>query len=316
MKKWIFYLLCFTLLASCKEDLIQLDGSREVTAEEFVKFFPAKKLPFRWDDSLLAKPVSDSFLINAAILQQFIPDSVFKEFFPKKAKPRYYAVGKAKEKDKDYYLFIKAVSGAKKVGLMAVFSSEYQFNAAIPLVKMGYETNKYSYGMLDNKFQISIYREKGSVKEIQYKRNVYIYNSMAGLFTLIMTEPNEEIIEDVINPIDSFPAKVKWSGNYVKDKRNFISIRDGKTLKEFQFFVHFEKNNGSCNGEIKGIARVISKNKAEYFEHGNTCRLEFKFEGSQVSISETGGCGAFRDIKCLFEGSYPFKKAARKNNAR
>jgi hypothetical protein len=131
-----------------------------------------------------------------------------------------------------------------------------------------------------------------------------------------MTEPNEEIIEDVINPIDTFPSKAKWSGNYVKDKRNFISIRDGKKANELLFFIHFEKNNAACTGELKGIARMIAKNKAEYYEHGNTCRLELKFEGSQVSIIETGGCGAFRDIKCLFEGSYPLKKAPRKRNPR
>jgi len=92
----------------------------------------------------------------------------------------------------------------------------------------------------------------------------------------------------------------------VKDKKNFISLRDGKHASETLFFIHFEKDD--CRGELKGMARFVSNNVAVYQEGGNPCTIEFNFSAGRVSMKETGGCGSYRDIKCFFEGSYPKKK--------
>jgi hypothetical protein len=92
------------------------------------------------------------------------------------------------------------------------------------------------------------------------------------------------------------------------NKRNIISVRDGKNPSEIQFFVHFEKMNGECTGELKGSARFISKTVAQYAKGDNPCVLELSFTASRVTMKEKGGCGSYRDIKCFFEGSFYKKK--------
>ena len=147
-----------------------------------------------------------------------------------------------------------------------------------------------------------------------FKRNIYIYNSGANIFTLILTEPNEEAITTIFNPIDTLARKNKFSGDYVKDKRNFIAVRDGKKESELLFFVHFEKDKGECTGELKGTAKIASGKIARYQEVGNPCSIEFTFNSSNIVMKEVQGCGSYRDIKCFFEGSYIRKKKAIQKN--
>jgi hypothetical protein len=218
-------------------------------------------------------------------------------------------LGKTAEKGREKYLFAKAISGGKRIGYLFTFSKDDKFLRSMPLVKTGTDNYSSAYGMLDGKFQITTYVEKkGSRGDIAFKRNVYFYNKESGDFTLIMTEPNEEIIQDVINPIDTLSRRNKYAGDYIKNKRNFVSVRDGKNNSEILFFIHFEKDNGECNGELKGKARFISKELAQYNESGNPCTIQLAFTGNLVNIKETDGCGSYRDIKCFFEGSYPKKK--------
>src|SRR5690606_27646293 len=126
-------------------------------------------------------------------------------------------------------------------------------------------------------------------------------------FTLIFTEPNTALIENVINPIDTFSQGNKYSGDYVVDKKNLVSVRDGKDTTEIVFFVHFEKNKGECVGELKGVADFVSSTKAQYKEAGSPCIIEFTFTGSKVTINEVEGCGSHRGINCFFNGVYPKK---------
>jgi hypothetical protein len=99
----------------------------------------------------------------------------------------------------------------------------------------------------------------------------------------------------------------KISGYYVKDKKNLISIRDGSKPGKILFFIHFEKNNGECVGELKGEASVIKPNLAQYAAAGDPCSLEFGFASNKLSIKELQGCGNYRGVRCFFEGSYPKK---------
>ena len=41
-----------------------------------------------------------------------------------------------------------------------------------------------------------------------------------------MTDPLDDRVQEVINPIDTFARKNKFSADYVKDKMNIVSIRD------------------------------------------------------------------------------------------
>lgn len=307
MKRMFLGLLFITLLLNCKSKKTSLQEEDEIEVADFINFFPERTLPIRVADTTLTHKTSDSSLITFKIFTKFIPDSIFSKDFGKGVKPKLYPLGRTREKGKEIYLFFKAVSGNRRIGYLACFTKEEIFMNALPLVKTGAESYTETYGMLDNKFQITTYREKKNGSSLQFKRNVYVINNSSNDFTLVMTEPNEEIIEQIFNPIDTLKQTNKLSGNYVKDKRNFISVRDAKKNGELLFFIHFEKDNGECIGELKGMLRLVSKNMANYQEPGNPCSLEVEFGTNSITIKETGGCGSFRNIKCFFEGTYPKK---------
>lgn len=308
MKNYLFLLASILLLVQCKSKKTSLQDDDNITPSEFVEFYPEVTLPFRVaDSSLLKKETDSSLFVGYKIFTRFVPDSIVQKDFGKTARPVITALGKAKETERETYLFSKAVSGTKRVAYMTVFNRKNEFLGAIPLVKSGFTKGVASWGMLDNKFQITTFLEKRG-GATSYKRNVYFYNAETKDFTLIFTEPNEELVAAVINPIDTFPKKSKYAGDYVKDKKNFVSIRDGRKPGEVMLFIHFEKNNGTCNGELKGTARFISATKAQYHENANPCAIELNFTASRVALKETAGCGTYRDIKCFFDGSYTKKK--------
>lgn len=283
---------------------------------DFIEFFPETNLPFKITDSGLLKKQSDSLMIAYKVLAQFMPDSIIKKDFEKNA-PVFYPLGRAKEKGRETYLFIKAEQAKKKVAYLVCFDKDNNYRNALPLVKFGIGNFSASYGSLDKKFQITTYQEtRKSTGETWYKRNVYVYNSDANDFTLILTEPNEEMIQNIINPIDTLPKKHKLSGDYIKDKQNFISIRDGRNSSELLFFVHFDRDNSECVGELKGAVKLVSPNKATYKENGNPCSLEFTFSSSGIVMKEIEGCGSYRDIKCFFEGRFPRKKETKPKAAK
>jgi hypothetical protein len=312
MKK---YLLClgFTLvLFACKDKKKEIQAGEITTAADFVAFYPEVTLPYIVADTTLARKPNAALALGLATFSKFIPDSVWKKDFGKNASPKFYALGRAAEKEKESYLFTEVAAGNKRIVYLACFSKDHKFLKAMPLLKTGFDRYTSAYGMLDSKFQITTYHEtKRTSEDVTFKRNIYFYDRNGDNFTLIVTEPNEDIIEEVVNPIDTLAATHKFSGDYVEDKKNFISIRDGRNTSEMVFFVHFEKNDGKCIGELKGSARFISPTVAQYVKSNNPCALEFTFAGNKVTMKEKGGCGSYRDIQCFFNGSYRKKKAAK-----
>lgn len=308
MKKLLFLLPLVLVLVQCKNKKTSLKDDDDISVADFIEFYPELTLPIRVaDSSLLKKDRDSSLIIGYKVYSRFVPDSTVQKDFGKTAKVVITALGKVKEKDKETYLITKAIAGSKRVAYLAVFNRKNEFLKAMPLVKSGFTKGSSSYGLLDNKFQITTFTEKRGA-EVSFKRNVYFYNSETKEFMLIFTEPNEELIDQVINPIDTLPKKTKYAGDYVKDKKNYVSIRDGRKAGEVMMFIHFEKDNGACKGELKGTARFTSATKANYFENGNPCAIELNFSATRVTLKETGGCGTYRDIKCFFDGSYTKKK--------
>ena len=45
---------------------------------------------------------------------------------------------------------------------------------------------------------------------------------------------------------------------------NIVSIRDDSKAGRINFFIHFDRNNGECTGELKGDASFTSANTAVY----------------------------------------------------
>jgi hypothetical protein len=312
MKKYLLCLGLLLLLFACGDKKKTIQEGDIATAADFVTFYREVTLPYTIGDTTLSRKPNDSMSLSYKTIAQFIPDSTWKKDFGKSATPKFYALGKTTEKGKEHYLFTEAIGGGKRIAYLACFTNDNKFLRSMPLLKTGGEHYSSAYGMLDSKFQITTYHEtKKAGGEVLFKRNVYFYDRNGDNFTLIVTEPNEEMIQDVYNPIDTMAANHKFSGDYIENDRNYVSVRDGKNASEMVFFVHFEKNGGKCIGDLKGNARFISPTVAQYVKSDNPCLVEFTFTGGKVTMKEKGGCGAYRDIQCFFEGSYWKKKTAK-----
>jgi hypothetical protein len=126
-----------------------------------------------------------------------------------------------------------------------------------------------------------------------------------------MNDSNEKKSTDIINPIDTLATVNKYSGDYITDKKNFISVRDGKNAQTYIFFIHFEKNKGTCVGELKGEMNLTGETNAVYQESGDPCVINFKFTASSIKVKEDGNCGNYRGITCPFDFTFKKKKVVK-----
>jgi hypothetical protein len=284
---------------------------KKIEPEDFQAMFRTLNLPVNFADSSLARKSTDSPLA-LSIFNQFIDDSLIHRNFGKTIKPRLYASGKLKVKKGETYLFIKALSPSKKMLFVACLDNDGKFRTGMPLLIRDDDSELRYSASIDNKYAISVSRiRKDADGRTLFVRTVYVYNA-EGVFTLIMKESNEgkPRTAQIYNPIDTFAHKHKFTGDYIQDKRNFISFRDGKNNSVIRFFVHFEKDEGSCKGELKGEARFVSSTIARYIANGDPCSLEFNFSEKTVRMKELEGCGNHRDIRCYFDGVYSKHKEA------
>lgn len=298
--------LLFLLISACREKKTSLADEDSVEAREFLEFFDEISLPIHIaDTSLLRKDTSNS--VGFKVLTRFVPDSMLAKDFGK-AQPKIYGLGKTLDANDNHYVFVKAINGSKRTAYLICFDEDFQYKGMLTLVSTGFHNSTSAYGMVDAKHIITTYRERKRAEDLSFKRNVYKYNSETGDFTLILTEPNTEMIDTVINPIATLDKTHKLSGDYIKDDRNLISVRDGVAPGELLFYVHFERNTDDCRGELKGVMRLTGENSGIYKEVGNPCTLQFEFSKTGVEMKEIEGCGAHRDIICFFEGKFPRKE--------
>ena len=297
------------LMTACKSKKTPvLSGDEPVAVSDFIEFFPALTLGYQVGDTLLDKKEKDSLLISYKIFTQFVPDTVLTKVFGKGNKPRIWAIGKASVSSAETYLLVKAGNAAKKGLLLLAFDKEEKFIAAIPaLIPDNKKETNQSFG-LDKRYTITkSVQRKNADGTLSEGKEVYVLNAESGLFMLILTEALEDKITVLINPIDTLGRKHKYAADYGTGKMNLVSIRDGRKTDRISFFIHFEKENGTCTGELKGEARWVSPGKAIYREDGDPCVLNFSFSSNSVSLSEAG-CGARHGLNCTFNGSYTRRK--------
>lgn len=307
MNKILVVLLVILCIASCKSKKTTLADDDTVGITDFVDFFEDIKLPYQIDDSVLSRKETDSSTIGYKIFTQFISDTVLTQQFGKNVKPKIYPLGKVSIKKFETYLFVKAVSPSKKVGYIIALDKDNKYITGMPLLVADKDPLTVQNGGMDSKYAvIQTVQNRKSDGQVTESKNVYILNSELQAFSLIMTDKAIGAQEqEIINPIDTFPRKNKFSGEYIKNKRNFISIRDGNNSSTILFFIHFEKDNGECTGELKGEAILHGTKTAIYRANGNPCVLELSFSGNSISMKEQAACGSYRGIKCFFDGSYP-----------
>jgi hypothetical protein len=312
INRTLVILLALIVISGCKRKKASMTGEDTVTVADFIEAFPAISLPYRITDSMMNKKDNDSLLISQKILTQFVPDTVFTKVFGKGAKPKIHSIGKASLDKKENYLLTKATLGTKKAAYIFCFDKDSKFAGYLPLLVPDQNNATQQSSMLDKNFTITktILRKNtdGSVSD---GRDVYVFNSESKAFMLIMTDALDDKPAEIINPIDTLSRKNKFSADYIKSKKDYVSIRDTHKGDRILFFIHSEKNNGECVAEIKGEASLTSANVATYRATGDPCNLQLAFTSSSVTVKEIEGCGAYRGSRCLFEGSYPRKKEAK-----
>ena len=309
MKKYL-WLIILPVLLCCKSKKLSLAGNDKVDADDFIGSFETVKLPYQVTDSIFLQEADDSSMISYKIFTQFVADTVITKHFAKGVNPDLYPVAKVKTEKNESYLLCDAVTDDKEILYLLCFDKSNKFIASKVLFAYDKNPGNSASASIDNKYTITItHQHRSEQGELLYKKDAYVLND-AGTFTLILTESNDAAAKTVtiINPIDTLPRKHKFSGDYITDKKNFISVRDGRNASTILFFVHFEKDNGACNGELKGQAKFISATTAQFHGNADRCTINFSFSNNKIFMKEIEGCGNYRDIKCFFEGSFLKKK--------
>ena len=232
------------------------------------------------------------------------PDSVFRPVFAKGVKPKIYSIGKVVSKDGETYLFLKALSNDKKAMYVVVVDKKHKFLAAMTALRMDQSNITRQSLSFDRSMGITktIVRKNVDRTESEGK-DVYVFEPDSRKFILVMTDALDEKPAELLNPIDTLSRKQKYTADYGTGKKNLVSIRDGRKNDRLSFYIHIEKNNGECVGELKGEAIIKNANTAEYRNDGDPCILKFRFSSGAVTLAEES-CGARRGLNCLFDGTY------------
>jgi hypothetical protein len=315
MKIAIGILMISIIMVACGGNDKQ--GQQEEKSFEFQEFsdqFKALTTPYQLSDTALLNN-KDTAQIRDKAFSDLIPDSVNNKLFGKKARVRYVPLGKIAVPDAETYYLVKAMTGSKRAALLVSFDKDHNFGAVFPFLVPDAESATSQVSTIDKAFSISrsVFRELPN-DIIAEGKDVYVYNNDARDFTLIMTDILDDRSEDLINPIDTVPASEKWTGDYVKDKRNIVSVRNGRRPNTLLVFIHFEKNKGQCSGELKGDAEMAGPNTAVYRQGGDPCVLKLTFTNNSVKLSEIEGCGSRRGLECSFDGTFKRKKDDKDDN--
>ena len=309
-RKTFILFTALVIFAACKQKKKpSLSGDDPVEVADFIYLFQPVKLSYQFSDTVLTKKEKDSLLISYKIFTQFVPDSVLSLVYGKTGKPKIYPLGKVEVPDAETYLFVKTVTTDKKAVFILSFDNKQQFTAAMTALRPDNNTATTQSLVMDKKYTITkmmtLKNKDGSISE---GKDAYVLNAETGNFMLIMTDALNDKVTELINPIDTLPRKNKFSADYTNGKMNMVSVRDGRKSDRISFFIHFEKNNGGCTGELKGEALFKSPTTAEYREDGDPCVLKFIFHSTSVTLKEEQGCGSRRGLKCAFDGRFARKK--------
>lgn len=306
-----WYLLLLFAFVGCKDKPVDLSGDTPVRISDLMAVFPKITLPYVVADTNLQK-TTDTVIIGYKAFTQFFPDSSLTTIIGNNRKVVIHPVGLI-EKEKENYLLV--LFTVKKVSHLAVFVTDKKnkFLAAKHLLSSA-RTDDYVHSVSINKEPTFLVSQEKTVKDNQlmYTRAGWVYSS-AGYFMVVVNDSNEDSRrkEVIINPLDSLARKNKFSGDYAQDKKNFISLRDGKTSATYLFFIHFEKEEGSCTGEIKGEMKMKDVNTAQFKQNGDPCIIDFNFEERKITLKEQGSCGNHRGIKCFFNDAFIKKRDAK-----
>jgi hypothetical protein len=263
-------------------------------------------LPFQLTDTLFLKN-KDTASIRSGIV---LPDSLVNKVFGKGARVKFIPLWKIPGEAEEKYFIVKGQSNRIKAAFLLVFDIEHNLSASFPFLVPDNDATTMEVSSIDKAYSIT----RSVVRKLPENttaegRDVYAYDKASKSFVLVMTDPLDEKKGDLVNPIDTLAKSHKLAGDYSRDKRNIVSIRDGRKTNLLTVFIHIEKDN-DCVGEIKGDALITSPTTAVYQQTGDPCVLQLNFMSSSVKLTELEGCGSRRGLGCLFEGTFTRKKPA------
>ncbi|SCC28375.1 hypothetical protein GA0116948_105168 [Chitinophaga costaii] len=294
-------------LSACHTKKAKVLHGDPQTFDEFKSMFTPAAAPFKLPADTLAIKLPDSLALKPATVQRFLNDTIGQHAFAPGVKRHFYPLYYFQTGEKDniiQYLVLKVSGSGQSLAYLCIASKKGVYLNSLPVGRVSNADQQVQYFSLDSKSTIRVTTEDQVNGQTAQKEEVFAAYP-DGRIALILTNSSGPVSpEKAFNPIDTLPRKHKLSGDYAAGSDGVISIRDGKDAKTFLFFISFSKNKGGCTGELNGTGTFTGVNKGEYKDKSSSCGITFRFSAGAVNIKEEGGCGAYRGIKCFFDGVY------------
>lgn len=306
---WLVAFAQLFITGSCHHAGKSLQEGGAFTYSDLLLQFPVFDLPFKFNEDSLGKTLPDSSELDFKRAGKFIPDSLWFPNGTNLAKATIYPLGQRRYHDLRLLMVKIVTPDIRKADLLIYGKKGHLISArGIASIDKANPGDVFS-SSLDNKFLLRIHERKQLNNGFVITREQVYGINPDGSLLLIMTNTNEPANPNSFtNPVDSLPRKNHFSGDYYAGKYDLVSIRDGKTKNTFQFFIHLNRSSGDCTGELNGTGKFIRKDLGEFQEQNGPCAVRFRFSTGRVTIEEAGGCGAYRGINCLFDGTYLLKR--------
>lgn len=305
-------LLILILAIGCKHKDTNLNSDAPIKPNQFVNAFKILDNNFSATDSSILS-LADTVSINHKLLERFIPDTLYKRLLANDNKTTFHPLGRI-DKTNEVYLLLLSIHNKKQTVTVIVQDKKNTFLAAKDVLPFDKENDNYKSSFsLNREPTFYVAREKtASEKKIKYTKTGWAFNGKTFIAVVNETNERNEKSNVILNPIDTFARENLYSGNYVEDEGNFISVRDGRTKQDYLFFLHIDKNDGTCVGELKGEMKLTDSTHAIYSFGGDPCVIDFTFDKNIITIKEKGSCGNRRGMDCFFEDAFTKKKEPKK----
>ncbi len=283
-------------------------GKKEAGKESmdfFASAFTIATLPYQLSDTALLHTTSVKAIPVAGVL----PDSLIHLSKDKSQTRKFYPLAKASQKEKETYYVVKIVSNGKPSALLLVFNNKAEFLASYPFLLPDNDPATIQISSLDKNFTVTkAVTLRNGTDVVGEGKEVVSYDAAAKNFSLILSDALNDKPAELVNPIDTFSRKNALAGDYYLNKKNLVSVRDGRTPGQVLVFIHTENESGDCSGHLKGEFIVTSSTSAAYRQGGDPCVLNLLFKANTVTMSEEKGCGNYRDLDCPLAGTFTRKK--------
>jgi len=299
------------LLLACNDGGKKEQGGKTEEKEGnlagFSSRFQAATVPYQLTDTALLNS-KDTAQLSSDYLTALLADSTVKKVFGKTKGISYSPLKKMAEGGRDAYYLVKATAGDKTAAFLLVFDKNGNYGAGMPFLVPDDKTSTTQVSSIDKSYTVTRSTTERSGTDVTGEgKEVLAYDAGGKKFSLIMTD----LLHDetgLVNPLDTFPKTNRLAGDYYKNKKNLISVRDGRHPNQILVYIHTENSDGDCKGELKGEFILTSTKTAVYRQGGDPCILGLTFSGNTVSMNEERGCGNYRGLDCPLDGSFTRKK--------